>query len=265
MAEEHAETRKTEPAWGARELAADPHERSDKAERVRKMFGAIAGKYELNNRLHSFGRDRAWRRFAVRSVGPRPTDHVLDVACGTGDLTRAFAEAGVAQVTGVDFTPQMLAVARTHRLRPRHAKQSTAPMIRYIEGDAMALPFKDGSFDVVSIAFGIRNVADPAKALREFRRILRPGGRLVVLEFGRPRLAPVAWVNDFYCRVVMPRTATLISGDTSGAYKYLPRSIDTFLTSDAMLRAIQDAGFEQVTMRPLTMGVCTCFRGMAPA
>jgi demethylmenaquinone methyltransferase/2-methoxy-6-polyprenyl-1,4-benzoquinol methylase len=87
----------------------------------------------------------------------------------------------------------------------------------------------------------------------------------VVLEFGRPRLAPVAWVNDFYCRVVMPRTATLISGDTSGAYKYLPRSIDTFLTSDAMLRAIQEAGFEQVTMRPLTMGVCACFRGVAPA
>ena len=264
MAGERSNSPDTEPAWSARELAADPHERADKAERVRRMFGAIAGKYELNNRVHSFGRDRAWRKFAVRTAAPKPTDHVLDVACGTGDLTRAFADAGVAQVTGLDFTPEMLSVARTHRLRARHAQASTAPVIRYVEGDAMALPFEDASFDVLSIAFGIRNVADPAKALREFRRTLRPGGRLVVLEFGRPRLAPVAWANDFYCRVIMPRTATLISGDRSGAYKYLPRSIDTFLSSDAMLRAIQDAGFAQVTMRPLTMGVCMCFRGEVP-
>lgn len=264
MAEDTTNRVGTGPAWSESDLAADPHGRADKAERVRRMFGAIAGKYELNNRLHSFGRDQAWRRAAVRMAQPRATDHVLDVACGTGDLSRAFADAGVAAVTGLDFTPQMLAIARTHRLRPRNSKSATSPVIRYVLGDAMKLPFPDSSFDVISIAFGIRNVADPARALGEFRRALRPGGRLVVLEFGRPRIAPVAWVNDFYCRVIMPRTATLISGDTSGAYRYLPRSIDTFLTAQAMAEAIRAAGFERVEMRPLTMGVCVCYRGDVP-
>ncbi len=262
-----SETRQSEPApaWNAQELSEDPHARADKAEKVRRMFGAIAGKYELNNRVHSFGRDQAWRRVAVRMAQPKPTDRVLDVACGTGDLTRAFVDADVEQVTGLDFTPEMLAIARTHRLRGRFEKASCSPSIRYVQGDAMNLPFVDDSFDVVSIAFGIRNVAEPSRALAEFRRVLRPGGRLVVLEFGRPRLPPVAWANDFYCRVIMPRTATLISRDRSGAYHYLPRSIDTFLSREALAAAIEHAGFDRVVSRPLTMGVCVCYRGEVPA
>lgn len=134
----------------------------------------------------------------------------------------------------------------------------------YIEGDATNLPFADASFDIVSIAFGIRNVADPARALREFRRVLRPGGRLIILEFGRPRFAPIAWLNDFYCSVIMPRTATLIAGDRSGAYKYLPRSITTFLTREAMTAAMRDAGFSDIRSTPMTFGVCVCYRGDAP-
>ncbi|PKL34088.1 MAG: bifunctional demethylmenaquinone methyltransferase/2-methoxy-6-polyprenyl-1,4-benzoquinol methylase UbiE [Planctomycetes bacterium HGW-Planctomycetes-2] len=253
------------PAWTARDLEADPHAQADKAERVRLMFGAIAHRYDLNNRLHSFGRDQAWRRAAVRMAGLRGSEAVLDVACGTGDLTRAFADAGAAEVTGLDFTPQMLRIARTRRLSARQARAAAPALIRYVEGDAMRLDFPDRSFDVVSIAFGIRNVADPARAMREFRRVLRPGGRLVILEFSRPGFAPARWANDFYCKIIMPHTATFLSGDRSGAYHYLPRSIDTFFTRRAMLEAITDAGFTRLAHRALTLGVCVCYRGEAPA
>jgi demethylmenaquinone methyltransferase / 2-methoxy-6-polyprenyl-1,4-benzoquinol methylase len=249
-----------EPAWTPAELAANPHRHAGKPEKVRGMFAAIAGKYDLNNRVHSLGRDQAWRREAVRQAGVRPTDRVLDVACGTGDLTRAMADAGAAEVVGLDFTPEMLAVARRKRLAPATAPDGKAT-IRYIDGDAMNLPFEDAGFDVLSTAFGIRNVADPARALREFRRVLRPGGRLVILEFGTPPLAPVRWMNKLYTGVIMPRTATLISGDKSGAYHYLPRSVETFMERDTMAQAMRDAGFASCTYKPMTLGVCLCYRG----
>lgn len=227
------------------------------------MFAAIAGRYDLNNRLHSFGRDQAWRKAAVRAAAPKPTDHILDVACGTGDLTRAFADAGAARVTGLDFTPEMLRIARQKRLGPASAAANLPATINYVDGDAMHLPFADASFDVVSIAFGIRNVSDPAAALREFRRVLRPGGRLVILEFGTPKFAPIRWANHFYTAVIMPRTATLISGDTSGAYHYLPRSVQTFMEREQMTAAMQTAGFSRCGYRSLTFGVCLCYRGEA--
>ena len=134
------------------------------------MFARIAGRYDLNNRLHSLWRDQAWRREAVRAGGASRGDRVLDAACGTGDLAGLFARAGAGQVVGVDFCPEMLDAARRKFPRER---------IRWLPGDATALPLGDGEFDVVSIAFGIRNIADPSLALAEFRRVLRPGGRLL--------------------------------------------------------------------------------------
>ncbi len=253
-------------AWSDDELATNPHAHAEKAGKVRGMFGAIASHYDLNNRLHSFGRDQAWRKFAVRKAELRSTDRVLDVACGTGDLTKAFAEAlaklgrkkegDEAPVVGLDFTPEMLDVAR---------ERKATPLTEYIEGDAMDLPFEDGSFDVVSIAFGIRNVSRPEAALSEFCRVLRPGGRLIILEFGKPGFAPIRWGNDFYCNVIMPRTATLISRDKSGAYKYLPRSVETFLTKEQMIERMQGAGFGSVEAKGLTFGVCVCYRGQVKA
>ncbi|MEC9372317.1 MAG: bifunctional demethylmenaquinone methyltransferase/2-methoxy-6-polyprenyl-1,4-benzoquinol methylase UbiE, partial [Planctomycetota bacterium] len=249
-----------QPAWTSEELATNPHANSEKANKVKTMFAAIARSYELNNTLHSFGRDRAWRRAAVRAATPQPTDHVLDVACGTGDLARAFARAGVAAVTGLDFTPQMLDVARQHE----REKPSPLP-ITYVEGDAMALPFESESFDILSIAFGIRNVAEPARAIAEFFRVLRPGGRLVILEFDRPAFPPIAWANDLYCNHIMPFTATLISRDRSGAYHYLPRSVRTFLGRERMASLITEAGFSDLKQRPLTFGVCVCHAARKPA
>lgn len=246
-------------AWESEELA-DPHTAPQKASKVRGMFSAIAHRYDLNNRLHSMWQDQRWRRLAVKSAEVRPGDAVLDAACGTGDLTQLFARAAAGKVVGVDFTPAMLEVARQKLGRESGPVRSK---VTYEEGDAQSLRFADASFDVVSIAFGIRNVVEPARALAEFARVLRPGGRLVILEFeGRPANRFVRWFNDVYCRRIMPVTATLISGDRSGAYKYLPASVWTFMSRAELEGAVRDAGFEDVTSRSLSLGICVCYRGL---
>jgi len=254
--------------WADKDLAGNVHANTDKAARVRSMFAAIAPAYDLNNRLHSMWRDQAWRRFAVRAAGIKGGETVVDVACGTGDLSLAFAKAldraeggagGAAaegggraapgKVIGIDFTAEMLDIARARKAHPR---------VRYEQGDAQNLQLPDACADVVSIAFGIRNVQDVAKALREFRRILKPGGRLVILEFSEPRLGLMRWFNGVYCRRIMPVTATIISGDKSGAYKYLPKSVASFSSPEELATMARAAGFGEIRATPLTMGICTC-------
>ena len=243
--------------WREGELD-DPHASQYKANKVRSMFAAIAGSYDLNNRVHSLWFDQAWRRHAVRAAAVRGGDVVLDVACGTGDLTEAFAARSPAsEVVGVDFTPEMLDIARTKQGR---LADKVSGRIRYEQGDAQQLHLADASVDVVSIAFGIRNVQEPERAIREFARVLRPGGRLVILEFDNPRFAPVRWFNIFYSGWLMPRTATLLSGDRSGAYRYLPRSVESFMSREDMIEAIGRHGFAGVTAKPLSMGICVCYR-----
>lgn len=244
--------------WREEDLASI-HEREDKARKVRAMFGAIARSYDLNNRVHSLWQDEAWRRTAVRMAGVQPGEIVLDMACGTGDLTQAFARRSPASlVIGGDFTHQMLELAAHKRAR---LDPKIAGRVRYIEADAMALPVADASVDVVSIAFGIRNVQQPERAVSEFRRVLKPGGRAVILEFDRPRLAPVRWFNDFYCGQIMPRTATWISRDTSGAYRYLPRSVSSFMSHEALGGLLREAGFGQIRHKSLSLGICVCTVG----
>ena len=255
-----AGTPETGPVWSADALARDPHADAQKARKVQSMFAAIAAKYDLNNRLHSFWQDQRWRRQAVGMAGIGPETDVLDVACGTGDLSEAFADARPRSVTGVDFTPEMLDVAR-RKAAPGPAGR---PEVRYETGDAMQLRFADASFDVVSIAFGIRNVADPMRALREFHRVLRPGGRLVVLEFADPTNPLVRFGSDLYTKRIMPWTASLIAGDRSGAYHYLPRSVSTFMQPQAFRRSLQDAGFAPQAAQPLTFGICVAHLAAKP-
>jgi demethylmenaquinone methyltransferase / 2-methoxy-6-polyprenyl-1,4-benzoquinol methylase len=246
----------TTPAWND-ELLANPHAVADKRARVRRMFAAIAPSYDLNNRLHSLWMDERWRAKAVKLAELRPTDRVVDVACGTGDLTLRFSKAlgNNSAVLGIDFTHEMLPIARGKTKRGK---------IAWLNGDALCLPLADASADVVSIAFGIRNVADPAAACREFRRVLRPGGRLLILEFSLPTNPVLRGLYNFYFRKILPRTATWISGDKTGAYKYLPESVNTFIDRAAMTRMMAEAGFTRIDQHPMTFGVCVCYRGFMP-
>jgi len=266
------------------ELLKHPHEAADKRQRVQQMFAAIAPSYDLNNRLHSLWMDQRWRRKAVKLAALKVDDRVVDVACGTGDLTLAFARrlcelqrdfVPRGQVFGIDFTFEMLPIASSkawhefarppgHRLRltPNSQWARFGNSIDWINGDAQSLPLPDASADVVSIAFGIRNVADPAAAIREFHRILRPGGRLIILEFSLPTNPVMRSLYNFYFRKILPRTATWISRDKTGAYKYLPESVNTFINRETMMQMMTDAGFAAVTQHPMTFGVCVCYRGV---
>ncbi len=245
-------------AWRDAELT-NPHAHAEKAGKVRRMFTAIAGSYDLNNHVHSLWQDVRWRNFAVKVANVKPGDVVLDVACGTGDLTQAFAKSAASKVIGVDFTHAMLEVARDKR---QALTGDTAQKVSYFEGDAQNLPLADASVDVVSIAWGIRNVADPAQAMREFARVLKPSGRLVILEFSKPSIPPVRWFNDVYAGKIMPMTASWIAGDKSGAYKYLPKSVSTFISREEMLTLFSRTGFANAQDWSLSLGICACYRGI---
>jgi len=223
------------------------------------MFNAIARRYDLNNRLHSAFLDQHWRRQAVRAAGVRPGHVVVDAACGTGDLTLAFARAGAKQVIGVDFADEMLRLA-TAKCAPIHIARRAC---RFLCADVLALPLADRCADIVSIAFGIRNVADPAAALREFRRVLKCGGRLVMLEFGLPGNALLRRAYSWYFNNVLPLTASFISGDRTGAYRYLPQSVSTFLPPGRMKALIEECGFRRAAHRPLSLGICVLYTAEA--
>lgn len=252
----------TSAAWDESSLR-DPHHAADKRGRVQRMFAAIAPSYDLNNRLHSLGLDQLWRRRAVKLARLKAGDRVVDVACGTGDLTLQF-ERGLerlgcdptkSQVLGVDFTYEMLPIA----MRKAAGRGSSA---LYVNGDAQGLPLADGCCDVVSIAFGIRNVQEPQRAMREFVRILRPGGRVIVLEFSLPENRVLRGMYNLYFRKILPKSATWISGDRSGAYKYLPESVNTFIGREQMMAIMREAGLSEVRQMAMTFGVCVCYVGV---
>lgn len=235
----------------------DPHARADKAARVQAMFDAIAKTYERVNTVASFGRDAAWRRAAVAAADVRADDVVLDVACGTGDMMRAFA-AGLtrpAQIVGVDFSVEMLAAG---------AYRGLATPVHLLRGDAQRLPLADQSVDVVSCAFGVRNFQSLQQGLDEMRRVLRPGGRVVILEFAVPENALLAGPHRLYTRHILPRLGKWLSGDAGGAYSYLPQSVSTFEQPQAMIQRLREAGLEPVTTRTMNLGGVVLYRGVRP-
>ena len=253
------------PAW-PRGLLGDPHAAPDKADRVRRMFNGIAPRYELVNRLFSAGRDAYWRRQAVELASVGPSDMVLDVACGTGDFARVFAAAGAREIVGCDFAHEMLMHAMRHDdaavLRGSAGAASimrSAPRLRWCEADALRLPFRAGAFSIVSCAFGARNFENLDAGLAEMFRVLRPGGRAVILEFTRPKGRLARSVYEFYAHRVMPLAATLIARDTSGAYRYLPRSVVSFLDERQMCAKLRQAGFADATATPLTLGIVSVY------
>src|SRR5690625_1059578 len=213
-----------------------------KAGRVRGMFNEIAGRYDVLNRVLSLGLDRGWRREAVRlGLEGNPRD-VLDVATGTGDLAFELAGHGPGRsITGLDFSAGMLELARRKNAAGGFG-------VTFTEGDAQELPFADCSFDLVMIAYGLRNLEEPRRGLAEFYRVLRPGGRLVVLEFPPPPAGPWGALVKFYFRRVLPAVGGLVSGSRA-AYTYLPESVEDFLPPRALTGLLQAAGFGAVRCR----------------
>ena len=255
----------SEPAW-TDPLLANPHTVQDKAARVNKMFSAIAPSYDLNNRLHSLWMDQHWRNVAVKMAEVKPTDTIIDVACGTGDLTLKFARRipanATGKVVGLDFTYEMLPIAKKKAHHQIENRKSKIENLTFLQGNALALPLPDKSADILSIAFGIRNVANWQAAIDEFARVLKPGGRLIILEFSLPTNPLMRSLYNFYFKKIMPHTATLISGDKSGAYKYLPQSVNTFISRTDMQQKMKSAGFKDVLAKPLTFGICICYKGI---
>ncbi len=222
---------------------------------VREMFSSIATKYDVTNEVLSFGIHRLWRRKAVRLSGAKDGDRILDCASGTGDLALSFKrKVGVSgRVVGTDFCPEMLETA------PSKAEKAGL-QVEFQVADAMDLPFATDSFDVASISFGIRNVDDPVKCLKEMARVVRPGGRVVVLEFGQPT-GMFGALFRFYSKTVMPAVGGLLTGNRA-AYQYLPRTSAAFPAGDRFLDLMDQAGaYAERSAHPLTFGTAYVYVG----
>jgi demethylmenaquinone methyltransferase/2-methoxy-6-polyprenyl-1,4-benzoquinol methylase len=219
--------------------------------RIAGMFDAIAPRYDLLNGVLSGGLDRYWRRRAIQSLGFTGVETLLDVCTGTGDVAIAAARArrGAKRVLGLDFAGAMLARA----LEKTQARQ-LGTRVQVVRGDAMHLPVPNNTVDGVTIAFGIRNVAVPEAACAELLRVLRPGGRLAILEFGLPIIPAVRPLYLWYFRQVLPRIGRMVSRH-DGAYSYLPASVGAFPWGDAFAQILREQGFNNVRARPLTFGI----------
>ncbi len=222
------------------------------------MFSGIAARYDLLNHLLSGNIDRRWRRVVANRLRPAlvPGARALDVACGTGDLSLALGEIGSAQIIGIDFCRPMLQIAA--RKATAHARK-----MPFIEGDALQLPFADSSFDVVTVAFGLRNLSSVTDGLNELRRVLKPGGRAAILEFSKPVLPGFRHLFQFYFTSVLPRVGGIISG-SRGAYEYLPDSVSRFPDQKRLAMMMTEIGFESVEYQNLTGGVAALHMGRRP-
>ena len=227
------------------------------------MFARVAPRYDRANHWLSLGVDVAWRRAATRFAEVVPGAAALDVCTGTGDLALALARAG-ARVTATDFCPEMLGLAAAKAGR-RRRRRPGAPPPRFAVADALELPFPARSFDLATVAFGIRNVRDPVAALREMARVVRPGGRVVVLEFARPRVPLLGRAYLLYFRRVLPRLGRWITGDRGGAYHYLPESVLRFPEREAFAQLMLEAGLESPAFRVLTGGIAALYRAEVSA
>jgi len=222
-------------------------------ERVRDMFDRISPSYDRMNLLMSMGRDGRWRRLGVRASGARPGDAALDVCCGTGDfaveLRRAVGPSG--RVVGLDFSPQMLEMAR---------RKSSA--VEWLQGDALALPFADGEFAAACVGFGVRNLSDHRRGFAEMARVVRPGGRVVCLEMSTPP-APIKPFSQLWTDRGVPVLGRIVARDPE-AYRYLPESVHRFPAAPELAEIMRDAGLVDVGYRRLMMGVVALHVGTVP-
>ncbi len=233
----------------------------DKSEnRVRRMFAEIAPRYDFLNHLLSFGVDKYWRWQTVRRVPPQGTGPLLDLCTGTGDLALAYlrrmpADGGM--MVGADFCHEMLEIGRRKSAGAGHEQR-----VAFIEADAQRLPFADNQFQIVCVAFGLRNITDTDRGLREMVRVCQPGGRVAVLEFSMPRRQPVRGLYRWFFRRVLPKVGQAVSQSSSDAYNYLPESVGEFPDGEALAARMQTAGLQNVQFWPLTCGIATLYVGV---
>lgn len=224
---------------------------------VRGMFGRVAHRYDLANHLLSCNIDKLWRAYTVRRVRPvleRPGARVLDICCGTGDLVLALERSSSGPVLGSDFCHPMLVAAR-EKVQNRRARAAL------FESDALQLPVRDGSLDLITVAFGFRNLANYEAGLREMRRVLRPGGTAAILEFSQPPNPIFAALYNFYSRRILPLIGGALSGSRD-AYTYLPESVRKFPSAAGLAESMRAAGFDNVEFRHLTGGIVALHLGV---
>ena len=230
-------------------------------QRVRAMFASIAGRYDLLNHVLSLNIDKLWRGFTIRTVPPEPGVPVLDCCTGTADLALAYHKAGrgLTPVIGSDFCHEMLAIGNT-KLR----KAGAIDNVTLIEGDTQRLPLPSNTFGVVTVAFGLRNVADTARGIDEMIRVARPGGKVAILEFSRPRGAVLGRIYLTFFKHILPRIGQALAPNDHDAYSYLPNSVMQFPDGQVMVDLLSTRGLTQVTQYPLTFGVATLYVGVKP-
>lgn len=228
-----------------------------KKEKIRQMFDGIAPSYDRLNHIMSLNVDKVWRRHALKQIVDGTPQRLLDVACGTGDSTISAAAAAAegSVVTGVDISEGMMAL-----VMDKARKAGVADRIRLQVADGEALPFADGAFHRVTCAFGIRNFEHKEKGLAEFRRVLCPGGRAVILELSVPQNRVIRWFYDLYFLHVLPWIGGVVSGDKA-AYKYLPASVHAFPAPGEFCAMMREAGFSRVSHKAFTLGLCRMYVG----
>jgi demethylmenaquinone methyltransferase/2-methoxy-6-polyprenyl-1,4-benzoquinol methylase len=240
-----------------------PTELLDKREaRIRRMFGEIAPWYDFLNHLLSLNIDKRWRARTARLVPPGPaTDGpILDLCTGTGDLALAYHRAalGAVPIVAADFCREML-------VRGERKAAEAGASVRFVEADAQALPFADGTFQIVAIAFGLRNITDTDRGLAEMVRVTRPGGRVAILEFSRPRHWLLGRIYRSYFRYVLPMEGQLLSRNRQSAYRYLPESVLRFPDHEELAAKLRAHGLAEVRFEPFTCGIATLYVGVKPA
>ena len=235
----------------------------DKGRQLGAVFGGIASRYDLANHVLSCGVDFCWRRTAVAMAAPGTGDRLLDMCCGTGDFAFAFARAGAGRITGCDFSSKMIELAGIKERKFKRRTKYADLVMDWQVCDCTATEFESESFDIVSCAFGVRNIADLSAGLKEMYRLLRPGGRVCILEFSLPKNVVIRAVYLPYFRWILPVLGGLISGDY-GAYRYLAESVRRWDRQVDMGAELHKTGFCEVVVRPLTFGIATVHVGHKP-